>query len=184
MSGFKYFAVTLFALSFMTAAAAEIQLPVKMADVAEQMNRKCPAHAKIEAREDELVIVMSESSGKGSGFEGQYSIDLKRYAGRTATVMIDVKVGNLSRGDRKVPLPGKVYFNGTGQSIHANSDDWQTLTFKSLRLPGNGLVKFRISLRNFSGEVSFRVPRAKIDLSKRDRDGDRKKKKKDKKKDN
>ena len=63
--------------------------------------------------------------------------------------------------------------------------DWQTIEFKSLRLPGNGLVKLRILLKNFSGEVSFRSPRAKINLPKRDRskDGERKKKK-DKKKDN
>ena len=186
MSYFKYHAVILTVLlAAGTLFASEVSLPIKMADVAAQMKRKHHDNAKIEAKNDELVITMTEVPGRG-GFDAQYSADLKRFAGRTATLMIDVKTDKLSRNDRKVPpILGRIFFSGTGHSIHAESTDWQTIEFKSLRLPGNGLVKLRIVLKNFSGEVSFRSPRAKINLSKRDRgnDGERKKKK-DKKKDN
>ena len=186
MSFFKYCAIVLtVAITAGSFGAEEVKLPIKMADVAAQMKRKHHDNAKIEARKDELVIVLTEVPGRG-GFDAQYSADLKRFAGRTATLMIDVKVDNLNRNDRKVPpIIGRIFFSGTGHSIHSDCTDWQTIEFKSLRLPGNGLVKLRILLKNFSGEVSFRSPRAKINLPKRDRskDGERKKKK-DKKKDN
>lgn len=188
MSYFKYCAAVLTAVVAavpLRAAETEVALPIKMADVAEQLNRKCPENAKIEAKKDELVITLTEVHGRG-GFEGQYSADLKRYAGRTADLMIDVKTENLSRSDRKVqPVLGRIFFSGMSHNIHSNRTGWQTIEFKTLKLPGNGLVKWRILLKNFSGEVSFRSPRARINLYKRDRanDGERKKKK-DKKKEN
>lgn len=162
--------------------AADVPLPIKMADVAAQMNRKCPEHIKIEAKNDELILVLSEVIGRG-GFEGNYSADLKRYAGHTVTLMIDVKADKLSRSDRKIqPLLGRIFFCGIGQNIHSNRPGWQTITFKGLRLPGNGLVKMKISLKNFSGEIALRSPRAKVNLLRRDRHTDTEKKKKDKKK--
>jgi|GEM_PF-5243859 len=185
MSAIKFYAVALAVLSVLAAraGATEVELPVRMSDVAMQLNRKRAEHVKIEARDQELVITLKELSGKG-GLDTHYSLDLKRYAGRTATLMIEIKADKISHGDRRVPpVLGKLFFTGIGHNIHSGRPGWQTLVFKGVRLPGNGLVKMRIVLRNFTGEVSIRNPRAKIDLARRDRvlDNDRKKKKKDRK---
>ena len=172
--------LTLAAVLSLSAIAVEMKMPVKMADAAAELKRKCPEYAEVSAKGDQLIIKLKEDSGKG-GFDGQFSIDLKRLAGRSFTLSIDVKTDKLERSDHKIPpMLGKVYFNNSGHYIHAGSSEWKTLTFKGLKVPGNGLVKLRITLKNFSGEVSFRNPVYKGDLPKSKADN-KKKKKKDKK---
>ena len=165
----------------LSAVAAEMKLPMNMAYAAAELKRKCPGYAEVSAKGDELIIKLKEDSGKG-GFDGQFSIDLKKLAGRNFTLSIDVKTDKLERSDNKVPpVLGKVYFNSTGHSIHASGSGWKTLVFRGIKVPGNGLVKLRITLKNFSGEVSFRNPVYKGDLPKNKHDNSKKKKKKDKK---
>ena len=162
-----------------SAFAAEMNLSVNMSEAVAELKRKCQDHAEVSAKGDELVVILKEVSGKG-GFDGQFSIDLKKFSGRTFTFMVDVKSDKLSRDYRKIPpILGKVYFNAASRYIHSSHTEWNTLTFKGLKVPGNGLVKLRIELKNFNGEVSLRNPRIKGDISQTDYD--KKKKKKDKK---
>lgn len=166
------------AILFSCASAA--QLPVKMSEAADELKRKCQDHTEVSVRGEELVVTLKEVSGTG-GFDGQFSIDLKKFSGSTFTFMIDVKSDKLSGYRSKVPQTlGKVYFNTASQFIHSGRIGWNTLVFRRLKVPGNGLVKLRIELKNFNGEVSFRDPRIKGDFPKQD-SGTKKKKKKDKK---
>ena len=164
MFKFKTLSIAALLLTALFVGAAEIKLPIKMADVATRLKRNCPSHVKVSVEGEVLLISITEAARKG-GFDATYAINLKRFAGRSMTIMIDVKLDGLSHGPLRVPgNVGRVFFGGSTQNLVSSREGWHTLTFKSIKVPGNGLLKMRISLKNLSGEIRVRNPRAKVDL--------------------
>ena len=147
------------------AGAADIKLPMKMADLAARFKHNCPGHVSISTLQDELIISISESDRKG-GFEGSYSLDLKRFAGKKLTFMVDVKIGEIDRDGKAPSTVGRLYFGDSVQNLVSSRAEWHTYTFKSVRIPGNGLLKMRISIKNLSCEIRLRNPHAKGELPK------------------
>ena len=164
MFKFKIISITTLLLATLFVGAAEIKLPIKMADVATRLQRNCPDHVKVSVDGDALRISITEAARKG-GFDATYAINLKRFAGKNMTIMIDVKLDGLSHGGLRVPgSVGRVFFGGSTQNLVSTHEGWHTYIFKSIKVPGNGLLKMRISLKNLSGEIRVRNPRAKVDL--------------------
>ena len=165
MLSVKKLSLSVLMLTAVFASAADIKLPIKMADVAARLKRNCPGHVKISANQDVLTIALSESGRKG-GFDGVYALNFKRFAGKKITIMIDVKLNNIEHGGKTPGSVGKISFGDYGQTLSTKNADWTTYTFKSAKIPGNGLFKMRISLKNVSGEVQLRNPHVKADLPK------------------
>jgi len=154
-------AMSLAVLTAFAAFAAEQskQLPLPAKAIVERLKHHAPKHVDISAQNNELVIVISAAERKG-GFEGSHSIDLKSIAGRTITIQLDIKVTNVKSGPNGIPRSiGKITFAGTTQNLVTSESDWKTYTFKNVKIPGNGLLKMLISLKNVSGEVRIRNPR-------------------------
>ena len=152
-----------------------------MSDVAAALKNRISGNAKVEARQDVLVITIDGSERKG-GFDGTYSFhSLKRLAGYSFTFMIDVKLENLEQGEAALPgNVGQIHFGEARQFISSKHEDWHTYLFKGVRIPGNGLLKMRISVKNITGEIHIRNPRIRGNFPKA-RDGNAGKKKKKKK---
>jgi hypothetical protein len=147
------------------AAPTERKLPIKMADMATRFQKHCPKHVKVSDNNDTLVITVTAVDHRG-GFDETHAIGLKPLAGRSMTFMFDVKVDKIESGGERVHSIGKIIVGGSTQHILAESEGWQTYTFKSVKIPGNGLLKMRIALKNVSGELSIRNPRIKGDFPK------------------
>ena len=162
-------------------AAEEKALTVKMSEVAAALQAKTSDNVKIEARQDTLVITVNESEKKG-GFNGTYSFhSLKPLAGHSFTFMIDVKLEKNDQGGAALPNNiGQIHFGEARQFISSRYEDWHTYVFKGVRIPGNGLLKMRISVKNITGEIHIRNPRIRGNFPKA-RDGNAGKKKKKKK---
>ena len=157
--------VTLLLPAALLAAPTERVLPVKMADVATRFQRYCPKHVKVSARDDTLVITVTAVDHRG-GFDETHAISLKPLAGRIITIMFDVNVDKVESGGEPIHSIGKITVGSSTQHILVQDGGWQTYTFKSIKVPGNGLLKMRIAIKNVSGELSIRNPRMKGDFSK------------------
>ena len=70
--------------------------------------------------------------------------------------------------DRIIPEgPWRISLNGTWRFRYFDNPAQATITpsrWDSIKVPGNGLLKMRITLKNLSGEIRVRNPRAKVDL--------------------
>lgn len=141
--------------------AVEVKLPMKMEDLAASLKNHAPENVNIAARGEILTITITETERKG-GFDKTHTLNLKRGAGRTITIILDVKVDNVeSSGGAKTPHSiGKITFAGTTQNLNASKKGWQTCVFKNVKISGNGMLKMRITLKNVSGEIQIRNPRA------------------------
>lgn len=183
MSFFKTILTMLLLSAALLAAGAveEKALPLKMSEVAEALQKKTTGNAKVEARQDTLVITVDGSGQKG-GFDGTYSFhSFKRLAGYTFTFMIDVKLENIDRDGAALPGNiGQIHFGESRQLISAKHTDWHTYTFKNVKFAGSGLLKMRIMIKkSLSGEIHIRNPRIKGNFPKvRDNSANKKKKKK------
>jgi hypothetical protein len=148
------------------AAPVEKKLPLRMEDMATRFQRHCPQHVKISAQNDTLVISVTSVEHRG-GFDETHAIGLKPLAGRNMTFIFDVKVDKTENGGGDpIHSAGKITVGGSTQHILANVEGWQTYTFKGVKIPGNGLLKMRITIKNINGEVSIRNPRIKGDFPK------------------
>ena len=155
----KIVSTLLLATAALWAGAGDFKLPVSMADVAASLKDHAPEHVSIAAKGEMLTITISESARKG-GFDKTHSINFKRLAGKTVTIVLDVKVNNVEGGGVKASHNvGRITFSGTSQYLTTSKSDWQTCVFKNVKIPGNGLLKMRISLKNVSGEIQIRNPR-------------------------
>ncbi len=172
-----FLAVTmLLSAATLLAAPTERKLPI-MADMATRFQKHCPKHVKISEQSDTLTISVTAVDHRG-GFDETHAISLKNLAGRAMTIMLDVKVDKIEGGTEAVHSIGKITVGNTNQHILADAEGWQTYTFKGVKIPGNGLLKMRIAIRNVSGDLSIRNPRIKGDFPKH------KKKNKSRKKNN
>ena len=155
------FAMLLSAAALLTAKAGEVRLPMKMTDVAESLKDHAPANVNISAAGEMLTIKIAETEHKGS-FDKTHSVNLKPIAGKIITITIEVKVDNVeSGGGAKRPHSvGKISFAGTTHNLNVTKRGWHTYVFKNIKVPGNGLLKMRVSLKNVSGEIQIRNPRA------------------------
>ena len=165
MFGIKTLSISALLAAALFAGAADVKLPMKMTDLAARLRHNCPGHVKISTRQDELVISISEAERKG-GFDKTYGLNLKRFAGKKITIMIDVKLGEIDHGGKVPSTVGRLFFGDSVQNLVSSRTDWYTYTFKSVKIPNNGLLKMRISLKNLSGEIRLRNPHAKADLPK------------------
>ena len=155
----KIISVLLLSVAALSAGAAEVKLPMKMEDVAESLKSHCPEHITVEAQNDVLTITVSETERK-IRFEKTHAISLKRIAGRTITIMLDIDVENGETGGAKAPHSiGRITFSGTTQNLIPSKKGWHTCVFKNVKIPGNGLLKMHISLKNVPGKVGIRNPR-------------------------
>lgn len=182
MFDMKYLVVTVLLLAACLAyAVEEIKAPLKMEDVAAALESKAKRQqAKVEARQDTLVITISDSGAK-NGFDGAYTFhNLKRLAGHTLSFVIDVKLTDIAQSDGKIPAHiGFISFGDTRQSLSTRHGDWHTYTFKNVRISGNGMLKLRITLKkNIFGEIQIRNPRIRGNFPKVRDNSVRKKKKK------
>ena len=147
------------------AAPTERKLPIKMADMATRFRKYCPKHVKVSEHDDTLVIAVTAIDHRG-GFDEIHAISLKPLAGRNMTFMFDVKVDKLESDGEPIHSIGKITVGGATQHILVDGEGWHTYTFKSVKIPGNGLLKMRIVVKNVSGELSIRNPRIKGDFPK------------------
>ena len=147
------------------AAPTERKLPIKMADMATRFKKHCPEHVKVSVQNDTLIISVAAVDHRG-GFDETHAISLKPLAGRVMTFMFDVKVDKTEGGAEPVHSIGKITVGSANQHILADAEGWQTYTFKNVKIPGNGLLKMRIAIKNVSGELSIRNPRIKGDFPK------------------
>lgn len=144
----------------------EKKMPIQMSDFATRFKKNCPSHVKISAEQNELVISLSSSERKG-GFDGTHAMNLKPLAGRVVTIVIDVKAEGLKNSDGTPSgSVGRIVFGTANQHLAANRTGWYPCTFKSVKIPGSGMLKMRIVLRNVSGEIRIRNPRMRGDLPK------------------
>ena len=179
-----YYHKTILTMLFLSAAlfagaADEVKLPLQMANLETTFKRNCPEHITIASQKDELVITVGESERK-SGFERTQGINLKRLAGRTFTFVIDVKLDNFAQEGLPSNV-GQIHFGDSRQLISTKHGDWHTYLFKGVKIPGNGLLKMRISVKNVPGEIRIRNPRIRGNFPKvRDNNAKKKKKKKNK----
>ena len=177
------FTLLLSAAALLTAKAVEVKLPMKMADVAESLKDHAPEHVNVSAKGEILTINISEVESRG-GFDKTHSINLKPIAGRIITISLEVKVDKVEgSGGAKAPHSiGKITFAGTTQNLNATKSGWHTYFFKNIKIPGNGLLKMRVSLKNASGEIQIRNPRASRRVSGKSRSSSSKSKSKKSKK--
>ena len=155
----KIISMLLLSAAALLTGAAEVKLPMKMEDVATSLKSHAPGHVNISANGEILTITISAAERKG-GFDKTHAINLKRIAGKTITVILDVKVDNVeSNGAKTIHSIGKITFAGTTQNLSASKSGWQPCVFKNVKIPGNGLLKMRVTLKNVSGEIQIRNPR-------------------------
>ena len=174
----RIFSILLLSASALSAGAAEIKLPLKMENVSASLKDHAPEHVSVSANGETLTINITEVGRKG-GFDKTHSLNLKRAAGRTVTILLDVKTDKVSHSSNRIPnVVGKITFGGTTQNLVAGRAAWHTCVFKNVKIPGNGLLKMRITLKNLSGEIQIRNPRIRGDLPKVRGTGVKKKKKK------
>ena len=148
------------------AAPIEKKLPLKMEEMATRFQRHSPKHVKVSAQNDTLVISVAAVEHRG-GFDETHAIDLKSLAGRNMTFIFDIKVDKSGNGGGdSIHSAGKITLGGSTQHILANVEGWQTYTFKGVKVPGNGLLKMRITIKNINGEIRIRNPRIKGDFPK------------------
>jgi len=148
------------------AATTEISMPMKMDDIAARFQKNCPENVKFSAQQDTLVITLDATKGKGS-FDGVHAVSLKPLAGRVVTFIFDVKVDKAESSDgTNIHSVGRISVGGNAQHLLVRNTGWHTYVFKSVKIPGNGLLKMRFSFKNVSGEVQIRNPRIKGDLPK------------------
>lgn len=162
-----------------TAGAIEIKLPFDAESLAAQASRKCPESVKVSGDKDVLTVSISDES-KGA-YDGQYTINAKKGAGRSVDFAVDIKTENVSSKDRDTPKSiGKISIGNASRHISGVNSDWQSYVFKNVKIPANGLVKIRLSLRNVYGDISIRNPRVNVDLPQRMINNRKKKNKKSK----
>ena len=148
------------------AAPTEVKLPMRMEDVVSRFQKNCPDHVKFSAQQDTLVINVSEVDRNG-GFDGVHSVSLKQLAGRNITFLFDIKIDNVESADGKnIHSVGRLSVGSATQHLLVRNSGWHTYTFKSVKIPGNGLLKIRLSFKNISGEIQIRNPRIRGDLPK------------------
>ena len=177
-------ALTALVLAAAAVGAVEFKLPFDAESIAAQAKRKCPDNVKISGDKDVLTVSISPEAPGKAGYDGQYSVNAKKGAGYSADFSIEVKAENLSAPDGR-PLPktlGKIAIGGSSHQIAGDKSDWQTYNFKNVRIPGNGILKLHLTLRNVRGDFSIRNPRAKANIPQRFIDDKIKKKKKKKSK--
>lgn len=171
-----FWGMTLALMTVSVVGAVEVKLPFDAESLAAQGQRKCPDYVKLSGRKDVLTVSISE--GSKNTYDGQYNINAKKGAGHSVDITLGVKADNLSSGDRKVPkIIGKITVGNVSRHIAGDKTDWQNCKFKNVRVPGNGLVKLRITLRNVCGDVSIRDPRADVNIPKRELNKKKKNKK-------
>ena len=155
------FTLLLSTAALLSAKAIEVKLPMKMKDVAESLSNHAPDNVNVSATGETLTIKITETEHRGS-FDKTHSINLKPIAGRTITITIDVKVDKVeSSGGAKTPHSiGKITFAGMTHNLSVSKRGWQTFTFKNIKVPGSGMLKMRVSLKNVTGEIQIRNPRA------------------------
>lgn len=152
----------------MEAKTMEVPLPFDTAELAAQGARKLPEFIKVSGENGILNITISEHDGRG-GYNEQYTLPVEAVAGNTVTLTVEVKADNIAfDGGIKARSLGRINFGGVSTQLPDGEFDWKKFSFKKVRIPGNGKLKFRISLHGFSGEVSFRNPRIRGDISRRD----------------
>ena len=170
-------------LTAASVGAVEFKLPFDAESIAAQARRKCPENVKVSGEKDVLTVSISPDAPGKAGYDGQYSINAKKGAGYSTDLTIELKAENISTPDGR-PVPknfGKIEIGNSSRQITGESGDWQTYTFKNVRIPSNGMLKMRLTLRNVRGDVSIRNPRGKADIPQRFIDDKHKKKKKKKK---
>lgn len=159
-------------------AADMRKAPIKLSDVATRFKYKCPKHVTVSDRNDVLTVSISECRGRG-GFDAAHALDLKALAGRTLTFTIDVRTTDVRHSSGNAPgYVGKFYIGAASQNLSASAKDWHTYVFRGVKIPGNGLLKIRLSLKNVSGKIDIRNPRVKGNLPKAKNSKEKKKKKK------
>ena len=165
MFGIRKITAVLALLAALSVGAADVKLPIKMTDLAERFKHSCPGNVKISVQGDTLVISLAEADRKG-GFEGAYALNLKKLAGKRMTVMIDVKISDVDHAGNVPSTVGRMFFGESVQNLTTRYTGWHTYTFKSVKIPGNGMLKMRVSLKNLSGEIQIRNPHVKVDIPK------------------
>ena len=159
--------------------AVEVKLPFDAESLAAQAGRKCPGDIKVSGSNDVLTISISKP-GKGD-YEGSYSINARKGAGHSVGITIGVNTEKLTAANGKnAKNLGRIAFGNVSHQLVGGKSGWQDCSFKNVKIPGNGMLKLRITLRNAGGEVSFRNPRVNVNIPQRVIDK-RKKNKKNKK---
>ena len=162
------------------AAPTEVKMPIRMEDVAARFQKSCPGHVKFSARQDTLVIAISAVDRKG-GFNGVHAIGLKPLAGRVVTFTFEIKIDNVENtGGENISSMGRLSVGSASQHLLVRDNEWHTYSFKSVKIPGNGLLKMKFDLKNVSGEIQIRNPRMKGDIPKPSKSKKKSKNKKNK----